>query len=107
MTAARLQQVIPAWAPRADVAEQLEIQAKYDGYIQRQQVDVDRLKRQENVPLPTDLNYADIDSLSNEVRQKLTLARPETLARAARIPGVTQAALSMLLVHLKKREAAG
>ena len=107
VTAARLQQIIPEWAPRADVAEQLEIQAKYDGYIQRQQVDVDRLKRQENVPLPTDLNYADIDSLSNEVRQKLTLARPETLARAARIPGVTQAALSVLLVHLKKREAAG
>ena len=107
VTAARLQQIIPEWAPRADVAEQLEIQAKYDGYIQRQQVDVDRLKRQENVPLPTDLDYADIDSLSNEVRQKLTLARPETLARAARIPGVTQAALSVLLVHLKKREAAG
>ena len=107
VSAAQLQKIIPAWAPRADVAEQLEIQAKYDGYIQRQQADVARLQRQENVPLPADLDYACISSLSNEVRQKLSLARPETLARAARIPGVTHAALSVLLVHLKKREAVG
>ena len=107
VSAAQLQMIIPAWAPRADVAEQLEIQTKYDGYIQRQQADVARLQRQENVPLPADLDYARISSLSNEVRQKLSLARPETLARAARIPGVTHAALSVLLVHLKKREAVG
>ena len=107
ISAGQLRRIVPAWATRADVALQLEAQVKYDGYIQRQQADVERLKRQENVQLPADLDYAGIASLSSEVRQKLAQARPETLARAARIPGVTQAALSVLLVHLKKREAVG
>jgi len=87
------------------VAEQVEIQAKYAGYIDRQQEDIDRLRRYEHTILPADLDYAVVDGLSNEVRQKLSEARPDTLARAGRIPGVTPAAISLLLVYLKRRGA--
>ena len=87
------------------VAEQVEIQAKYAGYIDRQQEDIDRLRRHEHTALPADLDYAVVDGLSNEVRQKLSEARPDTLARAGRIPGVTPAAISLLLVYLKRRGA--
>ena len=83
-------------------AEQVAIQAKYAGYIDRQQDEIDRLRRHENMPLPVDLDYASVDGLSNEVRQKLEEARPQTLARAGRIPGMTPAAVSLLLVYLKK-----
>ncbi len=93
--------------PSADTqaAEQVAIQAKYAGYIDRQQEEIERLRRYENTPLPTDLDYQAVDGLSNEVRQKLSEARPETLARAGRIPGVTAAAISLLLIYLKKRGA--
>lgn len=91
-----------AWTPA--VREQIEVQVKYDGYIARQQAEIERLRRHEAMPLPEDLDFARVDGLSNEVRQKLVEARPETLARAARIPGVTPAAISQLLIHLKKRE---
>jgi tRNA uridine 5-carboxymethylaminomethyl modification enzyme len=93
----------PTSDPQA--AEQVEIQAKYAGYIDRQQEDIERLRRHENTRLPAELDYALVDGLSNEVRQKLTDARPETLARASRIPGVTAAAVSLLLIYLKKRGA--
>lgn len=86
-------------------AQQVAIQAKYAGYIDRQQDEIERLRRHENTPLPTDLDYAQVDGLSNEVRQKLAEARPDTLARASRIPGVTAAAISLLLIYLKKRGA--
>ena len=86
-------------------AEQVAIQAKYAGYIDRQQVEIDRLRRYENTPLPADLDLDAVDGLSNEVKQKLGDARPETLARAGRIPGVTPAAISLLLIYLKKRGA--
>lgn len=86
------------------VAEQVSTQIKYAGYIERQQDEVDRLHRQEATAIPTDVNYAAVDGLSNEIRQKLEAARPATIARAGRISGVTPAALSLLLVHLKKRE---
>lgn len=89
----------------SQAAEQVEIQAKYSGYIARQQEDIERLRRYENAQLPKDLDYATVDGLSNEVTQKLNEARPETLARASRIPGVTAAAISLLLVYLKKRGA--
>ncbi len=85
------------------VAEQVQIQAKYQGYIDRQQVEIDKLKRHEATPLPADLDYARVEGLSNEIRQKLAEVRPETLAQASRISGVTPAAVSILLVHLKKR----
>ena len=84
-----------------DVTEQVEIETKYSGYIQRQQEDIERMRRQENTALPADLDYDQIDGLSNEVRQKLKQARPETLAAASRIQGVTPAAASLLLIHLK------
>ncbi|WP_431687442.1 tRNA uridine-5-carboxymethylaminomethyl(34) synthesis enzyme MnmG [Hahella sp. NBU794] len=86
-----------------EVAEQLEIQVKYAGYIDRQQEEIERLRRNENMALPADLDYSGIQGLSNEIKQKLTEVRPETLAQASRIPGVTPAAVSLLLVHLKKR----
>lgn len=85
------------------VAEQVEIQAKYQGYIDRQTVDIERQRRYETLRLPSHLDYSQISGLSTEVRQKLAQAKPETLGMAARIPGVTPAAISLLLVHLKKR----
>jgi tRNA uridine 5-carboxymethylaminomethyl modification enzyme len=88
-----------------EVAEQVEIQAKYAGYIERQQEDIDRLRRYEHTTLPADLDFALVDGLSNEVKQKLSEVRPDTLARAGRIPGVTPAAVSLLLVYLIRRGA--
>ncbi len=88
-------------------AEQVEIQAKYAGYIDRQKDDIARLHRHENTALPAHLDYNAVDGLSNEVKQKLSAARPDTLARAGRIPGVTAAAVALLLIYLKKRGALG
>ena len=87
------------------VAEQVEIQAKYAGYIDRQQDDIARLRRYESTILPVDLDYEEVDGLSNEVKQKLAATRPDTLARAGRVPGITPAAISLLLVYLKRRNA--
>ncbi len=87
------------------VAQQIQIAAKYAGYIDRQQQDIERLRRQENTQIPTDFDYRSITGLSNEVKQKLEAARPDSLARAARIPGVTPAAIAILLVFLKKKTA--
>ena len=86
------------------VAEQVTIQLKYSGYIDRQQQDIDRLQRHEAMAIPEDIDFDQVEGLSNEIRQKLGEIRPSNLARAGRIPGVTPAALSLLLVHLKKRE---
>jgi tRNA uridine 5-carboxymethylaminomethyl modification enzyme len=85
-------------------SEQVEIQAKYAGYIERQQVDIERNRRHENTCLPEDFNYKAITSLSTEVAQKLEKIRPKTIGQAARISGVTPAAISLLLVHVKKRQ---
>jgi len=84
-------------------AEQVAIQAKYAGYIDRQQEEIERSRRYENTALDGDFDYSVVDGLSNEVKQKLTEACPETLARASRLPGVTPAAISILLIYLKKR----
>ncbi len=84
-------------------AEQVEIQIKYAGYIARQQEEIDRQQRHEETLLPADLDYSDVVGLSNEVRIKLTDARPATLGQASRISGITPAAISILLVYLKKR----
>jgi tRNA uridine 5-carboxymethylaminomethyl modification enzyme len=86
-------------------AEQIEIQIKYAGYIERQEAEINRQRRHEELALPADLNYDEITSLSTEVKQKLNAARPATLGMAARVPGITPAAISLLLVHLKKRKA--
>ncbi|PLW70902.1 tRNA uridine-5-carboxymethylaminomethyl(34) synthesis enzyme MnmG [Pseudohalioglobus lutimaris] len=95
--------------PEADeqAAQQVAIQAKYAGYIDRQQGEIDRLRRYEDTALPADLDYLQVDGLSNEVKHKLADARPLTLARAGRIPGVTPAAVSLLLIYLKKRGELG
>ena len=85
------------------VAEQVMIQLKYAGYIGRQQQDIDRVTRHEKMSIPADMDFSQVEGLSNEIRQKLSEHRPANLARAGRIPGVTPAALSLLLVHLKKR----
>ncbi|MDG1081831.1 MAG: tRNA uridine-5-carboxymethylaminomethyl(34) synthesis enzyme MnmG [Porticoccaceae bacterium] len=87
------------------IAEQVEIDAKYSGYIIRQQDEVNRLRRHENTRIPVNFNYQSVKGLSNEVKQKLSEATPETLARASRIPGVTPAAISLLIVQLKKHAA--
>jgi len=87
------------------VAEQVEIQAKYDGYIARQRDEVARQEAYESLMLPVDLDYASVRGLSAEVRQKLAHHRPETLGQASRIQGITPAAISLLLVHLKRRNA--
>jgi tRNA uridine 5-carboxymethylaminomethyl modification enzyme len=89
----------------AIVAEQVEIQAKYAGYIDRQHEEIERQLRHEETQLPDDLDYQAVAGLSNEVRQKLAKQRPVTVGQAARIPGITPAAISLLLVHLKKRGA--
>ncbi len=88
-----------------DVANQVEVQSKYDGYIARQQEEIERLKRYEATPLPGDLEYDAIDGLSSELKGKLSAARPATIARAASIPGITPAALSLLLVHARRLRA--
>ena len=84
------------------VREQVEIDVKYAGYIDRQQEDINRLRQHENTVIPAEFDYSVVEGLSNEVKQKLTEGRPETLARASRIQGVTPAAVSLLLIYLKK-----
>ena len=87
------------------VAEQVEIQAKYSGYIDRQRDEIERHRKYEQTVLPEDFDFAVVSGLSNEVRQKLSHSRPATIGQASRIPGVTPAAISLLLVYLKKRSA--
>ena len=89
----------------AAVRLQLEVRAKYSGYIERQQDEVERQRRHEELALPQDLDYGKVAGLSNEVRQRLATARPDTLGQASRLPGITPAAVSVLLVHLKRRSA--
>jgi len=86
----------------ARVAEQVEVQAKYQGYIDRQREEIERNEQHEHTPLPQDLDYRAVSGLSVEVQQKLNLHRPETLGQAARISGITPAAISVLLVHAKR-----
>ncbi len=87
-------------------AEQVQIAAKYEGYIKRQQDEIEKLRRSENVRLPIDFDYDQVKGLSNEVKQKLQDAAPQTIGQASRIPGVTPAAISLLLIYLKKRTMA-
>jgi len=87
------------------VANQVAIQAKYAGYIDRQQTEINRSKRYNHLKLPVNEDYSQVSGLSNEVSEKLKLQKPETLGQASRIPGITPAAISLLLVHLKKKSA--
>ena len=88
----------------SQVSGQLEIQARYQGYIERQSREIERQRRQQSMPLPHGLDYTRVQGLSNEVREKLARVRPASIGQAARISGVTPAAVSLLLIHLKKRE---
>ena len=85
-----------------NAVDEVEALIKYEGYIKRQKTDIERLQRNENTAIPKTIDYESVVGLSNEVKQKLSEARPETLARASRLPGVTPAAISLLMVHLKK-----
>jgi len=99
-------QQLPGIGPGVEdpkVAEQLEIQCKYAGYIKRQQQEIERQQANEAVKLPAKLDYNEVRGLSSEVREKLIRSRPETIGQAGRIPGVTPAAISLLLIHLKKK----
>jgi len=89
-----------------EVIEQLEIQAKYQGYIERQKDEVEKSLAHESLSLPDDIDYAKVHGLSFEVRQKFAQMRPQTLGQASRLQGVTPAAISLLLVHLKRYQAA-
>jgi tRNA uridine 5-carboxymethylaminomethyl modification enzyme len=84
------------------VVEQVEIAAKYSGYIDRQKNEVERASHYEGLKLPIDLDYLQVTALSFEARQKLAKHRPETLGQASRISGITPASISLLLIHLKK-----
>ena len=102
---AKLQQ-LPGVGPGvtdSKVAEQLEIQSKYAGYIKRQQQEIERQQANEALRIPTELDYTEVRGLSTEVREKLVRAMPETIGQAGRTPGVTPAAISLLLIHLKKK----
>jgi tRNA uridine 5-carboxymethylaminomethyl modification enzyme len=99
-----------AWRGDERLAEQVtlqvEVQAKYAGYLKRQSEEIGRQQRHEELRLPPDIDYAEVGGLSNEARQCLREVRPETLGQAARIPGLTPAAISLLLVHIRKRDRA-
>jgi tRNA uridine 5-carboxymethylaminomethyl modification enzyme len=85
---------------------QVDVQAKYSGYLKRQSEEIERRTRHDDLALPADIDYGAVSGLSNEARQCLKAVRPQTLGQAARIPGLTPAAVSLLLVHLKKRDRA-
>ena len=89
---------------REQVELQLEVQAKYAGYIDRQEREIEKHAKQESLRLPEDLDYAAVDGLSNEARQRLESARPTTLGQASRLEGMTPSAVSLILIHLKKRQ---
>ena len=82
--------------------DKIEAEAKYEGYIRRQKIEIEKLQKNENTPIPENISYLKIVGLSNEVKQKLEESRPKSIARASRLPGITPAAISLLLVHLKK-----
>lgn len=89
---------------REQVELQVEVQAKYAGYIDRQEREIAKLAKQESLRLPDDIDYGLVDGLSNEARQKLLAARPATVGQASRLEGMTPSAVSLLLIHLKKRQ---
>ena len=92
----------------SNVIDEIEASVKYEGYIKRQKTDIERLQRNENTPIPKNIDYKNVVGLSNEVKQKLSEAQPESIARASRLPGITPAAISLLMVHIKKhRKAVG
>jgi tRNA uridine 5-carboxymethylaminomethyl modification enzyme len=100
---ARLWPQVGAWAPA--VREQIEVDAAYAGYLDRQQAEVDAFRRDEALALPAELDYAAVPGLSNECRQKLAAVQPQTLGQASRIEGVTPGAITALLAHVRRKAA--
>jgi tRNA uridine 5-carboxymethylaminomethyl modification enzyme len=96
---------LPKGVPPGEVAEQVEIQIKYEGYIARQQEEIERQQAHEDQQIPSAFDFEGITSLSFEVRQKLKTHRPQTVGQASRISGVTPAAISLLLIHLKRHHS--
>lgn len=90
--------------PREQVQQALEIEARYAGYVERQRREIERQRRDADTPMPDDFDYGAVRGLSNEVREKLERIRPKDLGQASRIAGMTPAAISLLLIHLKKRQ---
>jgi len=90
----------------SNVIDEIEASVKYEGYIKRQKADIEKLQRNENTRIPDHIDYTNVVGLSNEVKQKLNEARPESIARASRLPGVTPAAISLLMIHIKKHKIA-
>ena len=88
---------------KQNTIDKIEAEAKYEGYIKRQNQEIKKLQKNENTPIPKNTSFLNITGLSNEVKQKLEEARPESIARATRLPGITPAAISLLLVHLKRK----
>ena len=106
ITIESLSGLLPALGTDGGAAvSQIETEMKYQGYIARAQDDIDRLKRHAGILLPRDFDDASISGLSVELKQKLEAARPDSLERASHIPGITPAALSILLVHVRKARA--
>ena len=103
-TSARLRGDLAASSARSRprIAAQLEVDARYASYVDRQEADVDAFRKEESVRIPADFDYAGLAGLSTEVRQKLEALRPATLAQAGRMEGMTPAALMLLLAHLRK-----
>jgi tRNA uridine 5-carboxymethylaminomethyl modification enzyme len=93
----------PAALPKA-IARQVEIEIKYEGYIQKQLREIERFKNMERVKIPFDFEYSTVHGLSNELKEKLASIKPTTLGQATRIEGITPAAISVLMVALKARE---
>ena len=88
----------------AEIASQVEVEVKYEGYIKRQEDEIAKVRRHERIRLPESIDFASLPGLSNELKVKLMEVQPPTLARAARIPGMTAAGLSILLVHARKHD---
>jgi len=101
--------VFPGWQPQPDsfVKQQIEIETKYEGYIKRQFDAVKKLKEQEKKKLPPDFDYDCVPGLSNELKAKLTKIAPQTLGQMERIPGMTEGAISAVLIMMKRQELSG
>ncbi|HET7255976.1 MAG TPA: tRNA uridine-5-carboxymethylaminomethyl(34) synthesis enzyme MnmG, partial [Xanthobacteraceae bacterium] len=105
---AELSRIWPEFGELAPkIAEQLEIDAKYDVYLSRQAADIAAYRRDESLALPENLDYAQLRGLSNEARQKLQVSRPRSIGQAARLDGITPAALTLLVAHLKRKRTVG
>ena len=88
----------------SQVELQVEVQARYAGYIKRQQREIEKFRKQENLRLPDNIDYSSVLGLSTEARERLAAIQPETLGHASRLEGVTPSTISLLLIHLKKRQ---